>query len=190
MYTYRWDMSSPSRYWLNSVLFQAGDWVAIIHLDGSNILPIQLYNEVTVPSSDVVHVQMCAYMYLQVRSVTIAFYDVITYMYVQVYDEVTILFSDVVGFTNICSQIQPMEVVSLLNDMYTMFDKLTEQFRVYKVTTAWQPLANYMGWQLHPPCPTFKNMAKYTALLQIAFFPLVMHRILLLLVSQTYVPFP
>ena len=86
------------------------------------------------------------YMYVQVYDeVTILFSDVITYMYVQVYDEVTILFSDVVGFTNICSQIQPMEVVSLLNDMYTMFDKLTEQFRVYKVTTAWQPLANYMG---------------------------------------------
>ena len=70
MYTYRWDMSSPSRYWLNSVLFQAGDWVAIIHLDGSNILPIQLYNEVTVPSSDVVHVQMCAYMYVSAGEVS------------------------------------------------------------------------------------------------------------------------
>ena len=45
----------------------------------------------------------------------------------------TILFSDVVGFTNICSKIQPMEVVALLNNMYTKFDKLTEQFRVYKV---------------------------------------------------------
>ncbi|KAJ8299765.1 hypothetical protein KUTeg_023825 [Tegillarca granosa] len=37
-----------------------------------------------------------------------------------VFDNVTILFSDVVGFTNICSQISPMEVVSMLNAMYTI----------------------------------------------------------------------
>jgi len=48
---------------------------------------------------------------------------------------VTILFSDVVGFTRICSQISPMEVVSMLNAMYTKFDQLSEQHHVYKVTS-------------------------------------------------------
>ena len=49
------------------------------------------------------------------------------------FESVTILFSDVVGFTQICSQITPMEVVDMLNLMYTKFDKLTEKHRVYKV---------------------------------------------------------
>ena len=52
----------------------------------------------------------------------------------QVFDNVTILFSDVVGFTRICSQISPMEVVSMLNAMYTQFDQLSEKHNVYKVS--------------------------------------------------------
>ena len=50
------------------------------------------------------------------------------------FDNVTILFSDVVGFTRICSQISPMEVVSMLNAMYTQFDQLSEKHNVYKVS--------------------------------------------------------
>ena len=52
---------------------------------------------------------------------------------VQVFKDVTILFSDVVGFTQICSRIEPMQVVSMLNAMYTMFDQLSEAHEVYKV---------------------------------------------------------
>ena len=51
----------------------------------------------------------------------------------QVFDSVSILFSDVVGFTKICSNISPMEVIAMLNSMYTKFDGLTEKHRVYKV---------------------------------------------------------
>ncbi len=64
----------------------------------------------------------------------------------------TILFTDVVGFTKICSQISPMQVVDMLNSMYTKFDNLTEKHRVYKVHTPvrfcgcpskeWQKMAN------------------------------------------------
>ncbi|XP_013784010.1 soluble guanylate cyclase 88E-like, partial [Limulus polyphemus] len=53
----------------------------------------------------------------------------------QDFDCVTILFSDVVTFTEICSRITPMEVVSMLNSMYSMFDQLTEKHKVYKVET-------------------------------------------------------
>ncbi|XP_076339771.1 soluble guanylate cyclase 88E-like [Tachypleus tridentatus] len=53
----------------------------------------------------------------------------------QDFDSVTILFSDVVTFTEICSRITPMEVVTMLNSMYSLFDQLTERHEVYKVET-------------------------------------------------------
>lgn len=53
----------------------------------------------------------------------------------QMFDSVSILFSDVVTFTEICSRITPMEVVSMLNAMYSIFDTLTERNSVYKVET-------------------------------------------------------
>lgn len=53
----------------------------------------------------------------------------------EVVSSCTILFSDVVGFTSTCSQLSPMEVVSMLNTMYTKFDKCLEQHDVYKVET-------------------------------------------------------
>ena len=46
----------------------------------------------------------------------------------------TILFSDIVRFTDMCAQCQPMQIVHLLNDMYVRFDKLTSVYGVYKVT--------------------------------------------------------
>lgn len=51
------------------------------------------------------------------------------------FDSVSILFSDIVTFTEICSRITPMEVVSMLNAMYSIFDTLTERNSVYKVET-------------------------------------------------------
>ena len=51
----------------------------------------------------------------------------------KVYPSCTILFSDVVGFTTTCSQLAPMQVVAMLNEMYTKFDKCTEKHSVYKV---------------------------------------------------------
>ncbi|XP_072932242.1 soluble guanylate cyclase 88E [Epargyreus clarus] len=53
----------------------------------------------------------------------------------EMFNSVSILFSDVVTFTEICSRITPMEVVSMLNAMYSIFDTLTERNRVYKVET-------------------------------------------------------
>merc|ERR1711936_691717 len=51
------------------------------------------------------------------------------------YDCVTMLFSDVVTFTIICSKLKPTQVVQLLNNMYTLFDFLCDQNAVYKVET-------------------------------------------------------
>lgn len=52
------------------------------------------------------------------------------------YPEVTILFSDIKGFTNICNQCTPMQVVGMLNTLYTRFDSQLENNAVYKVGEA------------------------------------------------------
>ncbi|GFR46778.1 hypothetical protein Agub_g8407 [Astrephomene gubernaculifera] len=50
-------------------------------------------------------------------------------------DPVTILFSDCVSYTTIASQLTPLQVVELLNDLYTVFDSLTVKHGCYKVET-------------------------------------------------------
>merc|ERR1712130_1020500 len=51
------------------------------------------------------------------------------------YECVTMLFSDIVTFTVICSKLKPIQVVQLLNNMYTLSDFLCDQNAVYKVET-------------------------------------------------------
>ncbi|TPP62439.1 putative Soluble guanylyl cyclase beta subunit [Fasciola gigantica] len=53
----------------------------------------------------------------------------------ETFPNITLLLSDVVGFTNICSGLPPLGVVDLLNRLYSCFDGLTEKHKVYKVET-------------------------------------------------------
>jgi class 3 adenylate cyclase len=48
------------------------------------------------------------------------------------FEHVTILFSDIVTFTNIAAACTPMNIVTMLNDLYQRFDAMTSVHDVYK----------------------------------------------------------
>ncbi|MCP9264960.1 Guanylate cyclase [Dirofilaria immitis] len=51
------------------------------------------------------------------------------------YKSATVMYSDVVGFTSLCSESLPMEVVALLSGVFQKFDMFISQHHCYKVET-------------------------------------------------------
>ncbi|QTA78273.1 Two component system response regulator/histidine kinase, adenyl cyclase domain-containing [Desulfonema limicola] len=51
------------------------------------------------------------------------------------FEEATVLFIDIVGFTSLSSKISPKELVALLNTIFSAFDKLAESHGLEKIKT-------------------------------------------------------
>ncbi|CAG0891842.1 unnamed protein product [Darwinula stevensoni] len=76
--------------------------------------------------------------------------------------EVTMLFSDIVGFTGICASATPLQVIDMLQQLYTQFDSLCDQFDVYKVETIGD--AYCVAGGLHKPSTTHAQRTAWMAL--------------------------
>ena len=51
------------------------------------------------------------------------------------FEEVSVLFADIINFTALAAHLPPEETVQLLNDIFTSFDTLAERFRLEKIKT-------------------------------------------------------
>ncbi|MCS7205624.1 MAG: hypothetical protein NZ853_07995 [Leptospiraceae bacterium] len=51
------------------------------------------------------------------------------------YNEASILFADMVNFTSWSKDLEPRELVSTLNELFTRFDKITDRYKVEKIKT-------------------------------------------------------
>lgn len=50
----------------------------------------------------------------------------------RLHEKVSLFFSDIVGFTNICSTLDPHEVIDMLNRLYSVMDFLATKFDLFK----------------------------------------------------------
>lgn len=53
----------------------------------------------------------------------------------QSHDEATVLFADLVGFTQLSSRLSPMELITMLNDVFSAFDDLAVKYNLEKIKT-------------------------------------------------------
>lgn len=51
------------------------------------------------------------------------------------FEEVTVLFADIVGFTALSARIRPEELVNMLNEIFSLFDHLAERHGLEKIKT-------------------------------------------------------
>ncbi|CAG5124107.1 unnamed protein product, partial [Candidula unifasciata] len=68
------------------------------------------------------------------------------------YPAVTVFFSDIVGFTSICSKSTPMQVIDMLNSLYRVFDDIIDMHQLYKVETIGPVVAGVVGHKMPRYC--------------------------------------
>ncbi|MGD9544087.1 MAG: adenylate/guanylate cyclase domain-containing protein [Methylocystis sp.] len=56
-------------------------------------------------------------------------------MIAETFPEVTVLFADIVGFTELSARLGPREIVNMLNDVFGRFDKLVVEYGLEKIKT-------------------------------------------------------
>ncbi len=67
------------------------------------------------------------------------------------FNEATILFADIVGFTPLSARMSPIELVNLLNEMFSKFDQLTENYGLEKIKTIGDAYMVAGGLPVHKP---------------------------------------
>jgi len=55
-------------------------------------------------------------------------------------DQVSVLFSDIKGFTSLAASIDTVELIDILDTLFSSFDSLTDKYGVYKIETIGKPL--------------------------------------------------
>lgn len=66
------------------------------------------------------------------------------------YDTVTILFTDIVGFTSISGELTPVKVANMLDRLYTQFDRIAGEYAIFKIETigdSWMGVSNLESQQ-------------------------------------------
>jgi class 3 adenylate cyclase len=53
----------------------------------------------------------------------------------ELFDDVTVLFADLVDFTGLAGRLEPTELVSMLDEIFSIFDGLAEQYGLEKIKT-------------------------------------------------------
>jgi len=115
-----------------------------------------------------VHVYIHVYMYIYIHIYEHIYTCICTYTYRHIAEKlmagkremiqpesrecVTIFFSDIVGFTDISAQLDPMRVSDMLHRLYTVFDALSTEYEVFKVETigdAYMAVTNLVNEEQH-----------------------------------------
>jgi class 3 adenylate cyclase len=89
------------------------------------------------------------------------------------FDTVSVLFADIVGFTAMSSRTSPEELVTMLNDLFSTFDRLAEQHGLEKIKTIGdaymvvagipQPVADHATAIAHMALDMMAGVAEYAA---------------------------
>lgn len=77
------------------------------------------------------------------------------------FDEVTVLFADVVGFTPMSARLSPDASVDLLNEVFTAFDRMADRYEVEKIRTIGDGYMAAAGAPIRRPdhCDAIARMA-------------------------------